>query len=225
MASLPEVDGPIKNGEENEKSIITLRAKLYKLTKTAAPTPDELQEKSKTKKAKTVGIQMATKVGLDEEEKGEEDDATNSGGTGTDGGADGTGTGTGTASATDASSSAMDWKEVGIGPLRVLTDDTHTRIVQRRENTPGGQGTKLILNLPLKDECSVEKRGDKFVRLAAFEIIEDIVDAATGDAADASEGGDESGVKFEPVQYLFKVKTADEANSLFSTLKKFCGQA
>ncbi|GMH60353.1 hypothetical protein TL16_g03027 [Triparma laevis f. inornata] len=44
-----------------------------------------------------------------------------------------------------------EWKEMGIGPIRVLqptvdTVTTHVRLVQRRETTPGGQGTKVLLN-------------------------------------------------------------------------------
>jgi len=40
------------------------------------------------------------------------------------------------------------------GPSRVLTNnDKHARIVQRREKSPGGQGTKFTLNLALRDEC------------------------------------------------------------------------
>lgn len=194
------------NGEENEKTIITVRAKLYKLTKVVAK-PEEPQEKKKEVK-KTVGIQMATKVGQDEQEDS----------------AGGTAEGSKTASSGSATGmGAMDWKEVGIGPLRVLTDDTHARIVQRRENTPGGQGTKLILNLPLRDECSVEKRGDKFLRLAAFEVIED-GDADKEIDKDEESKDEDSNVKFAPVQYLFKVKTMEEADSLLVAIKKFCGK-
>ncbi|GMH96248.1 hypothetical protein TrST_g8452 [Triparma strigata] len=44
-----------------------------------------------------------------------------------------------------------EWKEMGIGPIRVLqppssSSTTHVRLVQRRETTPGGQGTKVLLN-------------------------------------------------------------------------------
>lgn len=206
VVTLPEADGPIMNGEENEKTIITVRAKLYKLTKVVAK-PEEPQEKKKEVK-KTVGIQMATKVGQDEQEDS----------------AGGTAEGSKTASSGSATGmGAMDWKEVGIGPLRVLTDDTHARIVQRRENTPGGQGTKLILNLPLRDECSVEKRGDKFLRLAAFEVIED-GDADKEIDKDEESKDEDSNVKFAPVQYLFKVKTMEEADSLLAAIKKFCGK-
>ena len=121
----------------------------------------------------------------------------------------------------------MDWKEVGIGPLRVLSDEKSARIVQRRESTPGGQGTKLILNIALRDECSVEKKGDKFVRLAAFEISENTgnekqLKEGTEDKIDDGKNGDIDVVKFAPVQYLFKVKTIGEADLLFSTLKQFC---
>ena len=213
----------MKNGEENEETIITLRAKLFKLTRKAAVDESKLESQPGSEEGamKAVGIQMATKVGQDAKGvKDHSEDKTN---------------GSGNANANDASGgregTKMDWKEVGIGPLRVLTDDKHTRIVQRRENTPGGQGTKLILNIPLKDECSVEKKGDKFVRFAAFEVINDSVDDRGLNIIDKDRKVDEKNVeeegeevKFVPVQYLFKVKTVAEADSLLLTLEKFCGK-
>ena len=217
VVSLPEADGPVKNGEENEETIITLRAKLYKLTKVVAA-------EEKKEETKTVGIQMATKVGQTVKDNNSE---------------------SGSADQQSSKKAESSWREVGIGPLRVLTDTntSHTRVVQRRENTPGGQGTKLILNVSLKDECSVQKMGDKILRLAAFEVIEDSEDDKgasgtngkienerdddDGDAGKKQESQDENpggGVKFAPVQYLFKVKTVEEANSLLATLEKFCGK-
>jgi len=52
------------------------------------------------------------------------------------------------------------WKEVGIGPLRILYNPTSKqyRIVQRRESTPGGAGTKLLLNINIvRKSCVVSK--------------------------------------------------------------------
>ena len=198
---------------------------------------------SKTKKT---GIQMATKVGISAEEA----DATSITAAAatttncTDSNANAHGT---TAAASLKDSGKMDWKEVGIGPLRVLTDEKskHTRIVQRRENTPGGQGTKLILNLALRDECQVERKGDKFVRLAAFEVVDDSMEEADGTTgtgigngngsadkegkyldggaiANDEDGKEDHAVKFESVQYLFKVKTIAEADSLVDTLARYC---
>ncbi|GMI44553.1 hypothetical protein TrCOL_g2352 [Triparma columacea] len=44
-----------------------------------------------------------------------------------------------------------EWKEMGIGPIRCLVPISSSasctvRLVQRRETTPGGQGTKVLLN-------------------------------------------------------------------------------
>ena len=252
IASLPISDERITNGEENEETIITLRAKLFKLTKVA------IVHKSMEKKkvvVKKVGIQMATKVGEQDQEHEQEEPANHAAAhTGTAGSSSATANAHAHAHA-HATTHSMDWKEVGIGPLRVLTDDRHARIVQRRETTPGGQGTKLILNLPLREECRVERRGDKFVRLAAFEIVEEededlvvaVVDNTTTTATatatatatttnthtaddekkkgeqDVGASAVDGGIKFAPVQYLFKVKTVAEADSLLETLKKYCG--
>lgn len=52
------------------------------------------------------------------------------------------------------------WKEVGIGPVRILHNPTtkQYRVVQRRESTPGGAGTKLILNVNIaRKTCVVSK--------------------------------------------------------------------
>ena len=112
------------------------------------------------------------------------------------------------------------------------TNDTETtqsaRIVQRRESTPGGSGTKLILNVMLRKECVVEKRGEKFVKLAAFEVV-DNTDDKKEEEAEASSNDNGAGVcagknsvKLQTVQYLFKVKTVNDADSLLDALKTFC---
>jgi hypothetical protein len=189
IVQLPQTSEEITNGEENEESILSLRAKLFKLTKVVVVAPNVTAQVSSPIQAKVGGIQMATKVGtqIDDSEQTQNQEST-----------------------VDSADAKMDWKEVGIGPLRILTDDKHVRIVQRRENTPGGQGTKLILNIRLHDECRVERQADKFVKLAAFEAV------------DASPEEKESAKKFEMVQYLFKVKTVTEGDDLFETLKRYC---
>jgi hypothetical protein len=182
IVQLPQSSEEITNGEENEESILSVRAKLFKLTKVEVASNVPVEAGSPDK-AKVGGIEMATKVGTQME---------------------------GSITSQKEESAKMDWKEVGIGPLRILTDDKHVRIVQRRENTPGGQGTKLILNIRLHDECRVERQADKFVKLAAFEVVD--TTTAEKDAVK----------KFEMVQYLFKVKTVAEGDDLFATLKRYC---
>lgn len=102
-------------------------------------------------------------------------------------------------------------KEAGIGPVRVLKrkpplilggggEDTEkpilsSRVVQRQE-TSGGQATRVILNIRLVPKtCNVIRRGDLFVQLNAPN----------------SDGTLESS--------LFKVKTAAEADTLEKNLK------
>jgi hypothetical protein len=91
----------------------------------------------------------------------------------------------------------QDWRELGIGPLRILKkDNCHTRVVQRRETQPGGPGTKLIINVSLPKECTVALQGEKYVRLTTIE--------PSGKAA----------------IFLLKVKTAKEAQELREVLEK-----
>ena len=207
-SSIPQPTAPILNGEEDEKIIYTIRAKLYKLQKINTTNDNTNTEITSTATTATTGIQCATKVGND----------TNNN---TNGGKE----------KDHNQQNKVDWKEVGIGPLRILVssssststtsssnnnnddekDQTSTaRIVQRRESTPGGPGTKLILNVLLRKECVVEKRGEKFVKLAAFEVV------------DSPKTTDENSVKLQTVQYLFKVKTINDADSLLDVLKKYC---
>jgi len=129
------------------------------------------------------------------------------------------------------------WKEVGIGPLRLLEtkpmveknkQDTvdalkketqvkpmrRVRIVQRRETTPGGPGTKLILNVPITAVCKVVRLGDKFVQLVALEPkLQEV-----GTSSDSTQQPSPAPVVVHPVLYLFKVKTVTEADALQEAL-------
>jgi hypothetical protein len=97
----------------------------------------------------------------------------------------------------DEKKSQKEWRELGIGPLRILKKDKcHTRVVQRRETQPGGAGTKLIVNVPLPKECTVALQGEKYVRLTTIE--------PSGKAA----------------IFLLKVKTSKEAQELRDVLEK-----
>jgi len=102
---------------------------------------------------------------------------------------------------------ATTWKEVGIGPLRLLQNNTTKsyRIVQRRESTPHGAGTKLILNVGLV--CGkVDREAEKYVRVAT-------VSGGAGDGEGKGGGG--------VVMYLFKVKSVDVGDEL----EKHLGEA
>ena len=80
------------------------------------------------------------------------------------------------------------WREVGIGPLRVLKKE-HARIVQRRETAPGSLGTKLMVNIQLHQECTVTRPSEKHVQLGAI-------------------------MNGKPASFLFKVKNALEGQAL-----------
>mmetsp|Transcript_28978 Transcript_28978/g.43780 ORF Transcript_28978/g.43780 Transcript_28978/m.43780 type:complete len:447 (-) Transcript_28978:56-1396(-) len=60
------------------------------------------------------------------------------------------------------------WREMGIGPLRVLRASSTgiTRVVQRRENAEGGMGTKVLINASLQKESHVTKQSEKHLQLA-----------------------------------------------------------
>jgi type IV secretory pathway VirB10-like protein len=85
------------------------------------------------------------------------------------------------------------WREVGIGPLRVLKKD-RARVVQRRETAPGSLGTKLMVNIQLRQECTITRPSEKHLQLGA------IIDG-------------------KPASFLFKLKNAHEAQALQDLLK------
>lgn len=144
------------NGEENEKCILQLRAKLYSLVD------------------HSTSSQSAQSSQQQENDKDQDDNNANNG------------------KNSEISTSKIEqhqsianrsWKEVGIGPVRILQQrrpqqdleeksqsetTTNTRIVQRRESTPGGMGTKLILNIPIRRETVVHRQGDKHILVSTF---------------------------------------------------------
>jgi len=100
------------------------------------------------------------------------------------------------------------WKEVGTGPLRFLHNPKTNvyRLVQRRECTPGGNGTKLILNVPIKAGSShVLKSSEKHVQINLLEV------ASAGDSKEAKPACE---------RYLFKFRTTEEADEMFNALTK-----
>jgi len=93
-----------------------------------------------------------------------------------------------------------EWKEVGIGPARVLVPFNSSspipgRLVMRRETKPGGQGTKVILNTALGLHSKPAQHGEKEVRLIALE----------GET---------------PVPYVLRLKLKSEAEIFISTLQE-----
>ena len=88
-----------------------------------------------------------------------------------------------------------EWIDLGTGPLRVLrpkhTGSSGGRVVMRRENQPGGHGTKLLVNVSLKDHVEVARHGDRAVRLSYIAV---------------DETNDEGSVNVIATTYSFKTK-------------------
>lgn len=65
----------------------------------------------------------------------------------------------------------LSWKEVGIGPMRILKQkNKHYRMVQRRETHPHStQSTKLLLNISITEYTKVSRNAEKFVSMAFLE--------------------------------------------------------
>jgi hypothetical protein len=102
----------------------------------------------------------------------------------------------------DEKKKRQEWRELGIGPLRILKKDKcHTRVVQRRESAPGGAGTKLLINAPLPKESEIGRPSDQHIRFTTIE--------PSGKAA----------------IYLLKVKTKSEADQLQKVLEVEISQA
>lgn len=91
------------------------------------------------------------------------------------------------------------WSELGKGPLRVLRnkETRKARIVQRRENAAGGQGTKLLLNTVLNKDSKLTRPSDKHVQLVT-------VGTSNGAA----------------ISYLFKVRNPGDAKQLERVLQQ-----
>ena len=103
--------------------------------------------------------------------------------------------------AKDPSEPQHRWTELGIGPIKLLQKPGETetskrvRLVQRRESSPNGPATKVILNIPVWKESTCRKNADKHVSVTTL---------SESGAADT---------------YLFKFKVAEEASQFQYTLK------
>jgi hypothetical protein len=66
------------------------------------------------------------------------------------------------------------WTELGIGPIKLLEKPGETattkrvRLVQRRESSPNGPATKVILNIPVWKESTCKKNADKHVSVTTI---------------------------------------------------------
>jgi len=211
------------NGEENEECMYQTRAKLFKLINVSQNLAKG--NVASTSVSSTRGIPPTSYNKLDVSKTNESDGKNCDGVENTE--------------KIDKESKRNDkkWKEEGIGPLRILKTitspgrDTSTgeqkdekskendikdrkdkesiRIVQRRESTPGGQGTKLILNIRLHSQCNISRQSDNYVCLATLEATDTVDTKAKSD--------DKS--PFKSVQYLFKLKAKSDADGLQKSLE------
>jgi hypothetical protein len=121
VVELP-TDYEARTGEEEESSLFQARCKTHRLV------PAESKEHSANKTPAPATAKAAPAVPHSESllRKSPTDDGTRE-------------------------SETIVWQEVGIGPLKVLQHDTtkKIRIVQRREVSPSGPATKVIVNAPL----------------------------------------------------------------------------
>eukprot|EP00970_Alexandrium_tamarense_P014497 scaffold4172_cov212-Alexandrium_tamarense.AAC.19 len=200
----------IANGEENEECLCQIRAKLFKMAPVQEKGDDEGEDGSGTN-AEAVPSVPSTSGRMELKKDGDEkkEDTKESR--------------TATSGETKNAPLKMDWHEAGIGPVRVLKSKptlsmlgvlsknndekeekkSYSRVVQRRETVPGGHGTKLILNaLLIPNLCQVHRKSDKCIQL------------------DAPNSGDEDNSGRALGSYLFRVKTAVEADTLQSNLEK-----
>ena len=115
----------------------------------------------------------------------------------------------------------FEWIEVGTGPLKVLKSELNSshRMVLRRENSAGGSGTKLLLNLLLKPvQVHICKLGEKAIRVTGIDCVTTSVttvepkedaDNKSNNTLSIPNGSPTSTTRtsFVPVTYLFRVKT------------------
>ena len=112
-----------------------------------------------------------------------------------------------------------EWAEVGVGPLRVLKSKDavpcpDARVVMRREGMKGGQGTKVLLNLKIREYTSCKRQGDKALCVSTFVPASE----TESDAAAAADGG--GGGAPVPVSYMLRCKLASETAQIASALEK-----
>jgi hypothetical protein len=88
-----------------------------------------------------------------------------------------------------------------------------SRLVMRRETKVGGLGTKLLLNVALKSYVTVQKAGEKALRLSCVVLKEDL--GVGGGGAESQRQKPE----FEPATFLIKTKLATEADKLYAQIQ------
>jgi hypothetical protein len=203
-------DAEVTNGEEGEEFVFETRSKSFQLvTLEDANDDDNLLSKNSIPPTVTMSVPPSsagapsTTAPKSIDEKADKEDGKTDG---NDGKVDPEENST---SANDKESSETKqqqqrWSELGIGPLRVLRhrQSRKARVVQRRENAAGGQGTKLLLNTVLNANSKLTRPSDKHVQL---------VTVGTRQGAAAS--------------FLFKVRNPADAKLLEGALQEVIDSA
>ncbi|KAL3781550.1 hypothetical protein HJC23_000035 [Cyclotella cryptica] len=164
------------NGEEDEDCVCEVRVKLFRMDPVA---PEQETEEAKMKESVVPLVPFTSQRMKWKKNDDKEKEGTN------DGASDG------------KEEVKMDWHEAGIGPVRILKPKENsfpsgnttanngssqeedgskafTQVVQQGEMAPGGQGTKLILNVRLiPDLCHVHPNSEKCIQLDAHSIDKD----------------------------------------------------
>ena len=185
------------NGEQDEDCMCQVRAKLFKMVPEDETETDAVEDKKGAPCVpSTSGRMELVKKNTDGSPGGKGNESSNK-----------------TTESTTTEGPKLVQKEAGIGPVRILKrkisvgskeegnekQSACARVVQRQE-TSGGQATKVILNIRLDSKsCTVIRRGDKFVQLNA---------PNSNSTVESS---------------LFKVKTMEEADTLENNLKEALG--
>lgn len=221
VSLVPIISVAVSNGEELERCIYQVRAKLYRLenqdshsstTITTTKSSNTSEFMKSTSKESTDQLDGKATETSCEEKTDCNDSVERTGSESTEK--------TGKAvsiSSISATSKRLEWIEVGTGPVKFLqtsvqseeggnsnsesgaTSVYESRVVMRRESQPGGAGTKLLLNLLLRSGVvSVAKISERAVRLTCVE------------------GGD--GGRVRPVSFLLKTQQAQEADKIVSTV-------
>ena len=209
QSAILQAESNVVNGEEEEECMMECRAKLFRLTKKIGEGQKSVGMSENDGNSAPVAASQSGPPNLSSltNKKDEEDDTKGDDDKAKDdkGGKDDNKTAKPECSNKAKNDTDTEWREVGIGPVRLLRTKTKkeisTRVVMRRETHPGGSGTKVILNVKLIRLANVSKSGDKFLRLTLV----------------AEEN--------KPVNYLFKVKTVDHVNQLMKHMKTGIAEA
>lgn len=109
---------------------------------------------------------------------------------------------------------SSDWKECGLGPLRILDEvkesaSKSSRLVMRRETHVNGPGTKVILNVCLASCTSIESKGEKSVFVSCMDVAQE---------NEPLESQLSTKMKPKPTMYLLRVADSELAQELLSKL-------